>query len=70
MKSSDELASSLNEEHSELMQKIVKLGKFINSDDYKKLADMDQRLLIIQENTMFVYADILLQRIDNALGKS
>lgn len=70
MKSANELASSLNEEHSELMQKIVKLGKFINSDDYKKLADMDQRLLIIQENTMFVYADILLQRIDNALGKS
>lgn len=70
MKSADELASSLNDEHSELMQRLFKLDKFISSDNYKELADKDRQLLTIQEDVMFVYADILLQRIDNALGKS
>lgn len=66
MKSTSELYVSLTKENMELTTKIIKIEKFMKTDDYKELTDKDQRLLIIQRNAMLVYADILLQRIDEA----
>lgn len=66
MKSTSELYVSLTKENMELTAKIIKIEKFMKTDDYKELTDKEQRLLIIQRNAMLVYADILLQRIDEA----
>lgn len=66
MKSASELYASLTKENTELTAKIIKIEKFMKTDDYKELTDKEQRLLIIQRNAMLVYADILLQRIDEA----
>lgn len=66
MKSASELYASLTKENTELTAKIIKIGKFMKTDDYKELTAKEQRLLVIQENIMWAYADILLQRIDEA----
>lgn len=66
MKTASELYVSLNKEHTELVEKIVKIEKFMKTDDYEGLEAKEQRLLIIQHNAMLVYADVLLQRIDEA----
>lgn len=66
MKSTSELYVSLTKENMELTAKIIKIEKFMKTDDYRELTDKEQRLLIIQRNAMLVYADILLQRIDEA----
>lgn len=64
MKSASELAVSLTKEHMEVTKRIVKIEKFMETDDYEGLEAKEQRLLIIQRNAMLVYADVLLQRID------
>lgn len=66
MKSASELAVSLTKEHMEVTTRIVKLEKFMETDDYDGLEVKEQRLLVIQRNAMLVYADVLLQRIDEA----
>ena len=66
MKSAIELYVSLTKEHTELTKKIIKIEKFMKTDDYADLEAKEKRLLIIQQNIMFAYADILLQRIDEA----
>lgn len=66
MKSTSELYVSLTKENMELTAKIIKIEKFMKTDDYKELTAKEQRLLVIQENIMWAYADILLQRIDEA----
>lgn len=66
MKSATELYVSLTKEHTELTKKIIKIEKFMKTDDYADLEAKEQRLIIIQQNIMFAYADVLLQRIDEA----
>ncbi|MBD5806861.1 crAss001_48 related protein [Limosilactobacillus walteri] len=66
MKSASELYVSLTKEHTELTKKIIKIEKFMKTDDYVDLEAKEKRLLIIQQNIMFAYADVLLQRIDEA----
>lgn len=66
MKSASELYASLTKENTELTTKIIKIEKFMKTDDYKELTVKGQRLLVIQQNIMWAYADILLQRIDEA----
>lgn len=66
MKSASELYASLTKENTELTTKIIKIEKFMKTDDYKELTAKEQRLLVIQQNIMWAYADILLQRIDEA----
>ncbi len=66
MKSASELYVSLTKEHTELLKKIIKIEKFMKTDDYAVLHAQEQRLLIIQQNIMFAYADVLLQRIGEA----
>lgn len=66
MKTASELYASLTKENTELTAKIIKIGKFMKTDDYKELTAKEQRLLVIQQNIMWAYADILLQRIDEA----
>ena len=41
-----------------------RLDEFMRTDEYNRLSDKEQRLMIIQYNAMQVYADVLLQRID------
>lgn len=51
-------------EHNELDEKIEKLHVFIeDSDVFKNLSTIDQRLLINQRCMMIIYRDILRQRI-------
>lgn len=64
MKSASELYASLTKENTELATKIIKIEKFMKTDDYRELTAKEQRLLVIQQNIMWAYADILLQRID------
>lgn len=66
MKSASELYASLTKENTELATKIIKVEKFMKTDDYRELTAKEQRLLVIQQNIMWAYADILLQRIDEA----
>lgn len=66
MKSASELAVSLTKEHMEVTKRIVKIERFMKTDDYDGLEVKEQRLLVIQRNAMLVYADVLLQRIDEA----
>lgn len=66
MKSTSELYASLTKENTELATKIIKIEKFMKTDDYRELTAKEQRLLVIQQNIMWAYADILLQRIDEA----
>ena len=41
-----------------------RLQDFMKTKDYDRLSAKEQRLMIIQYNAMQVYADVLLQRID------
>lgn len=66
MKSASELYVSLTKENTELAKKIIKIEKFMKTDDYEGLEVKEQRLLVIQHNIMLAYADVLLQRIDEA----
>lgn len=57
-------------EHSELIDKITKLGNFINcenTDMFKNLPEDEQKRMIRQKEAMIEYASILQERIDAAL---
>ena len=41
-----------------------RLDKFMHTEEYNRLSDEERRLLITQYSAMQVYADVLLQRID------
>lgn len=58
------LAMKLSKENAEITGKMCRLDKFMKTDEYAELSDKEQRLMIIQYNAMQVYADTLLQRID------
>lgn len=58
------LAMKLSKENAEVAGKMHKLQNFMKTEKYQELSDKEQRLMIIQYNAMQVYADTLLQRID------
>ncbi|MCD7138958.1 hypothetical protein LTY59_06950 [Limosilactobacillus balticus] len=59
-----ELINKLLKENAEVAGKMNRLDKFMHTEEYDQLSDKEQRLMIIQYNAMQVYADVLLQRID------
>ena len=59
-----ELANKLSKENAEIAGRMNRLDKFMHTEEYDQLSDKEQRLMIIQYNAMQVYADVLLQRID------
>ncbi|HJA24425.1 MAG TPA: hypothetical protein H9958_09535 [Candidatus Limosilactobacillus intestinavium] len=59
-----EVIDKLLKENSEIASKMIQLEKFMQTEGYERLSDKEQRLMIIQYNAMQVYADVLLQRID------
>lgn len=59
-----EIIYKLLKENSEVASKMKRLDEFMYTDEYERLSDKEQRLLLIQYNAMQVYADVLLQRID------
>ncbi|WP_225355656.1 DUF6275 family protein [Limosilactobacillus reuteri] len=59
-----ELINKLLKENVEVAGRMNRLDKFMDTEEYRHLSDKEQRLMIIQYNAMQVYADVLLQRID------
>lgn len=59
-----ELANKLSKENAEVAGRMSRLQDFMKTKDYDRLSAKEQRLMIIQYNAMQVYADVLLQRID------
>lgn len=59
-----DLIYKLLKENAEVAGRMNRLDKFMDTDEYNRLSDKEQRLMIIQYNAMQVYADVLLQRID------
>jgi hypothetical protein len=59
-----ELANKLSKENAEVAGRMNRLDEFMHTDEYNRLSSKEQRLMIIQYNAMQVYADVLLQRID------
>lgn len=59
-----ELINKLLKENAEVACRMNRLDKFMHTEEYDLLGDKEQRLMIIQYNAMQVYADVLLQRID------
>ena len=59
-----ELINKLLKENVEVAGRMNRLDKFMDTDEYNRLSDKEQRLMIIQYNAMQAYADVLLQRID------
>ncbi|WP_225437003.1 crAss001_48 related protein [Limosilactobacillus reuteri] len=59
-----ELINKLLKENAEVAGRMNRLDKFMDAEEYRHLSDKEQRLMIIQYNAMQVYADVLLQRID------
>ncbi len=59
-----ELIKKILKENAEVAGKMSRLQDFMKTKDYDRLSDKEQRLMIIQYNAMQVYADVLLQRID------
>ncbi|MBB1080223.1 hypothetical protein H5S09_02770 [Limosilactobacillus sp. STM2_1] len=59
-----ELANKLSKENAEIAGRINRLDEFMDTEEYRHLSDKEQRLMLIQYNAMQVYADVLLQRID------
>ena len=58
------LINKLLKENAEVAGRMNRLDKFMHTEKYDRLSDKEQRLMIIQYNAMQVYADVLLQRID------
>lgn len=58
------IAGKLLKENAEVASNMNKLEKFMKTEEYELLPASEQRLMIIQDNIMNAYADILLQRID------
>lgn len=59
-----DLIYKLLKENAEVAGRMNRLDEFMHTDEYNRLSDKEQRLMIIQYNAMQVYADVLLQRID------
>ncbi len=59
-----DLIDKLLKENAEVAGRMNRLDKFMYTEEYDQLSDKEQRLMIIQYNAMQVYADVLLQRID------
>ncbi|WP_231127655.1 crAss001_48 related protein [Limosilactobacillus reuteri] len=59
-----ELIKKILKENAEVAGRMNRLDEFMHTDEYNQLSDKEQRLMIIQYNAMQVYADVLLQRID------
>lgn len=64
-----ELINKLLKENAEVAGRMNRLDEFMQTDEYNRLSDKEQRLMIIQYNAMQVYADVLLQRIDEIKGR-
>lgn len=58
------IAGKLLKENAEVASNMNKLEEFMKTEEYGCLPIAEQRLMIIQDNIMNAYADILLQRID------
>lgn len=56
--------TKLTAERDELVNKVKRLKKFMKSDEYKKLDDIDQELLSIQKTQMKALIKTLTSRID------
>lgn len=63
MSESDNLLIKLDIEKTELDEKLHKLEKFIDSEEFKGLDIIHQNLLKLQEYTMISYSNILEERI-------
>ncbi|WP_225437720.1 crAss001_48 related protein [Limosilactobacillus reuteri] len=59
-----DLIDKLIKENAEVAGRMNRLDEFMHTDEYNRLSDKEQRLMIIQYNAMQVYANVLLQRID------
>lgn len=59
-----ELIKKLLKENAEVEGKMSRLHDFMKTEKYSRLDRKEQRLMIIQYNTMQVYTDVLWQRID------
>jgi hypothetical protein len=53
----------LSEEYVELSQRIAKLKSFLESEEFEKLDELNQKLLAKQVNVMIDYKNILAKRI-------
>lgn len=58
------LINKLLKENVEVAGGMSRLQDFMKTKEYDRLSAKEQRLMIIQYNAMQVYADVLLQRID------
>lgn len=58
-----DVALRLGTEQLELGEKIEKLEKFIDSDEFKELTEENQFLLIAQVDAMILYHNILKRRV-------
>lgn len=59
-----EIIDKLLKENSEVAGKMIRLEEFMQTEGHERLSNKEKRLLLIQYNAMQVYADVLLQRID------
>ena len=59
-----DLIDKLLKENAEVAGRMDRLDKFMYTEEYNRLSDKERRLMLIQYNAMQVYADVLLQRID------
>ncbi len=59
-----DLIDKLLKENAEVAGRMNRLDKFMYTEEYDQLSDKERRLMVIQYNAMQVYADVLLQRID------
>lgn len=59
-----EIIENLRKENAEITSKTNRLEEFMHTEEYGRLSNKEQRLLLIQYNAMQTYADVLLQRID------
>lgn len=64
-----ELIKKILKDNAEVAGKMSRLQDFMKTKDYDRLSAKEQRLMIIQYNAMQVYADVLLQRIDEIKGR-
>ncbi|WP_289760512.1 crAss001_48 related protein [Lactobacillus taiwanensis] len=59
-----DLIDKLLKGNAEVAGRMNRLDKFMHTEEYDQLSDKERRLMVIQYNAMQVYADVLLQRID------
>ena len=59
-----ELIKKILKENAEVAGRMNRLDNFMHTEEHDRLSAKEQRLMIIQYTAMQVYADVLLQRID------